>query len=160
MLTLARYLTIMFGALALALGLTLALSPAPSPGMVQVAAGLQLLAAIGALSQTLLLRRRAGFGLAFVGTFILAFCCALWCVVMLQAPAPAWLPGLMSWVPAFSLLQSGVGQLNNFNAVFFAVWTFGFSLLVLAAVRQPPLRVDRSERGPLPLMRHTFRRAA
>lgn len=160
MLTLARYLTIMFGALALALGLTLALSPAASPGMVQVAAGLQLLAAIGALTQTLMLRRRAGFGLAFVGTFILAFCCALWCVVMLQAPAPAWLPGVMSWVPAFGMLQAGADQLRNFDAVFFAVWTFGFSLMVLAAVRQPPVRTERTDRGPLPLMRHTFRRAA
>lgn len=137
MLTVVRYITIMLCALALSLGLAEALAATPDPSLLRTVAALLSAAAVSALSLAILLRNQPGFGLAVWGTLVLTLAGIVWAIPEVPGREPAWLQLLpVKDTVMLSLLA----------------WVLGFSLVVLSAIRQPPV-LRRGRRGPLPLLR-------
>lgn len=155
MLTVVRYITIMLCVMALSLGLVQALSPAPDPAMQVAVASLLSAAAVSALILAVLLRKRAGFGLAAWGTFVLALGGILWAMLVVPGRQPLWLVATISAIPAPT--GSEVRQFFHAkSALLLALyaWIIGFSLVVLSAIRRRPSVARRAAaRGPLPLFR-------
>ncbi len=156
MLTFVRYVTIMLGALALALGVHQALVEVRSPALMSLSTMLVLSAAVGAVVQVLLLRGRAGFGLAFGGALILSTCCVIWSLVTFQAPDVGRLGGAAWQFLAIRSATLRTAELRDIYGMVGAAWMLGFSLLVISAIRPLPhlrTRTPRAVRGPLPLIR-------
>lgn len=152
MLTAARYITIMLCALALSLGLAQAVATTPDPLLLNAVSVLLSAAAVSALGLAILLRNRAGFGLAAWGTLLLCVAGVLWAMVIVPGRQPEWLLAMVSSWPAGAGAAIRHWFLSRDSAfVALSAWLVGFSLVVLSSIRQPVVR--RAPRGPLPLLR-------
>lgn len=154
MLTLTRYLVILAGALALGLTVAQLLGPVPvAPWLSAAVAASQVTALASALVTLLLSRHRRGLWLLVIGTPVLA----LASIVSIALTRSAWLTA------ASRSGGSMVGELiasGTLPLVALSLWLLGFSLHVVAALRDQTSNAKTEERGPIPLFRSVIRRAA
>ena len=153
MLTLTRYLVILAGALALGLTVAQLLGGPVTPWLSGAVAASQVTALLSALMALLLSRHRRGLWLLVIGTPLLA----LSSIVSIALTRTAWLKvASESGVPLVSqLITSG-----DLPLIAFGLWLLGFSLHVIAALRDQAVNAKTEERGPIPLFRSVVTRAA